>query len=402
MPTSSLLRPRDGEHAARVTNIELFFDLVFVFAITQLSSTLRHHFNIEGVLTTAVLFLAVWYVWISTSWVTNWLDPGRWPVRMFLLAATLVGLVMSAALPQAFGEGGLVFASAYIAMQVGRSLFMLWALGQSSPANTRNFQRITVWLGVAGLLWVAGGLSASWRLPLWILAAVLDYAGPALGFRVPRLGASTTRDWDVAGGHLAERCGLFVIIALGESVLVTGATASELAVSLPRGLAFVLAFAGTSAFWWIYFDTGADAASAAISDSANPGHLARLAYTYIHLLIVAGIIVGAAGNEVLLAHPVDAGGVPAGAALLGGPGLFLGGTLLFKWATRGRPPLSHLAGLALLAVFTILDGRAGPYPDLALAAGTAAILMITAGWESWSLRRTAPYQDRANFKEPRP
>lgn len=384
--TTTLLRSRDGESAARVTNIELFFDLVFVFAITQLSATLRHDLSLPGALQAALLFLAVWYVWISTSWVTNWLDPERWPVRMFLLVFTLAGLALSASLPQAFGERGLGFAGAYVAMQLGRSLFMLWALGGDHPANRRNFQRITVWLGVAGLFWLAGGWFESARPWLWGAGLALDYAGPASGFVVPGLGRSTSRDWDVAGSHIAERCGLFVLIALGESVLVTGVAASELPVTGARVLAFALAFAGTSAMWWLYFDTGAEAGSARISESDDPGRLARLAYTYLHLVIVAGIISGAAGNELLLAHPLDVGEPQAWTTLLGGPLLFLLGALAFKWAAKGWPPLSHLAGIAGLGGLAALEIFAHPLEELKLSAATTAILILTAAWESLSLR----------------
>ena len=387
MMPRALLRSRTAPAAARVTNIELFFDLVFVFAITQLSATLRHDLTLQGAAFTGMLFLAVWYVWISTSWVTNWLDPDRWPVRMFLLVYTLAGLVLSASLPLAFAARGPAFACAYTAMQVGRSLFMLWALGRDHPANTRNFQRITIWLGVAGLFWIAGGFcDHALRLAFWTAGLVLDYSGPASGFAVPGLGRSTTRDWDVAGGHLAERCALFVLIALGESVLVTGATASELPVTLARVLGFAIAFTGTSAFWWIYFDTGAEAASAKISESDNPGHLARLAYTYIHLAIVAGIIVGAAGNEALLAHPDGHGDAVALVPLLGGPLLFLGGLLLFKWAAKGWAPLSHLAGFALLTAVAAIAAATPGMTDLEISAAVAAILVLTAAWESLSLR----------------
>jgi low temperature requirement protein LtrA len=384
----NLYRPREGEGANRVTNIELFFDLVFVFAITQLSATLRHDLSTQGMVHAGILFLAVWYVWICTSWVTNWLDPERWPVRMFLLVFALAGLALSTSLPQAFDGAGLAFAGAYAAMQVGRSLFMLWALGTDHAANTRNFQRIAIWFAATGLLWVAGGLfGGPARLWVWGIAIAIDYAGPAAGFWVPRLGRSTSRDWDVAGGHLAERCSLFIIIALGESVLVTGATASDLPAAPARLAAFVMAFAGTSAFWWIYFDTGAEAASERISASANPGHLARLAYTYLHLVIVAGIIAGAAGNQLLLEHPGALDDTHAWTPMLGGAVLFLGGTCLFKWAAKGWAPLSHLAGLALLLGLATVAVRFQTISDLGLMAAITAILLLTAAWESLSLRR---------------
>ena len=384
-PRRSLLRDRDK--GARVTNIELFFDLVFVFAVTQLSHTLLGDLSALGALHVLILFLAVWWVWISTSWVTNWLQPEHWPVRIALIVLMLLGLVLSTSLPQAFGSKGLAFASAYVAMQVGRSLFMLWALqGGGGEAHARNFQRITAWVCLSGVVWIAGGFAAGdARLALWIVALSLDSVAPALGFHVPGLGRSSSTDWDVEGGHLAERCSLFIIIVLGEALVVSGATVSNLNVTPPHLAAFLIAFVGSVAFWWIYFDTGAETGSRRIADADDPGRHGRLLYTYIHLLIVAGIIVSAVGDALLLAHPEE---IPDGHHLLatvGGAGLFLVGNTLFKGFARGWPPLSHLVGLfLLLCILAVGSARSS---DLVVVNGlTNAVLCLVAGWEAWSLR----------------
>ena len=289
---AGLLRARGAHEHARVTNVELFFDLVFVFAVTQLSHSLLKNLTPLGAARTALLFLAVWWVWIYTSWVTNWLDPERTPVRLLLFALMLAGLVLSTSIPQAFDAKGLAFALAYVFMQVGRSLFMVWALGNSSPGNVRNFQRITAWLALAGVFWIAGAFAEGGvRLGLWGAALAVEYVSPAVGFWTPGLGRSTTDDWDVEGGHLAERCSLFIIIALGESLLVTGATFEGLPWTAPTVAAFAVAFVGSVAMWWIYFDTGAERGVRRITTSDDPGRLARLIYTYVHLLVVGGVIV---------------------------------------------------------------------------------------------------------------
>jgi low temperature requirement protein LtrA len=206
---------------------------------------------------------------------------------------------------------------------------------------------------------------------------------------VPGLGRSSTADWNVEGGHLAERCALFVIIALGESLLVTGATFAGLAWNGVALGAFVVALAGSVAMWWVYFDSGAERASHRIRHSTDPGRQARTAYTYLHVLIVAGVIVGAVGDELMLAHPDHVTGAGV-AALVGGPALYLVGNALFKWVTNDRPapPLSHLVGLALLAV--LLPFALGHHLS-ALALGTVAnaILVVVAVWESVALRRPA-------------
>ena len=167
---------------------------------------------------------------------------------------------------------------------------------------------------------------------------------------MPGHGRSTTTDWDIAGGHMAERCGLFVIIALGELILVTGATFAELAWSPATVAAFVSAFLGSVAMWWIYFNIGAEKASHLIAQSADPGRLGRLAYTYMHIFIVAGIIVAAVADELVLAHPSGHVATPTLAAVLGGPALYLLGNILFKRSVATWLPLSHLVGIAALAM----------------------------------------------------
>lgn len=382
----SLLRSRTAG-AVKVTNIELFFDLVFVYAVTQLSHTLLHGLNVVGALQVLLLFLAVWWVWVFTSWVTNWLDPERPLVRLLLLALMLAGLLLSMALPEAFGERGLLFAGAYVFMQVGRTLFVLWALGDDAPANTRNFQRIAVWLAVSGALWLLGGwLDGKERVLLWVAALALEYIGPALAFAVPGLGRSSTADWDIDGGHLAERCSLFVIIALGESVLVTGSSFADTAWQPQAVLAFVSAFVGSVAMWWIYFDLGAERGSRAIRHAADPGRTARAAYTYLHLLIVAGIIVGAVADELTLRDAQQRVGAISGAVLLGGPMLYLTGNAWFKKTVNDTHlPLSHLVGLGLLAALAAVLIRQPP-SVFVLGLASSSILVLVAAWETVSLR----------------
>jgi len=379
---TNLLRTRTGAENSRVTFVELFFDLVFVFAITQISHFLLEHFSVIGVLHAALMFFAVWWCWINTSWVTNWLDPDTTPVRLMLFGLMLAGLLMATSLPEAFEWRGLVFALAYVGAQVGRSLFMLWALHGHNTVNFRNFQRITVWLCTSAIFWIAGGFAgAELRFALWAIAIAIEFSGPASGFWTPGLGQSATKDWDVSGDHLAERCGLFVIIALGESILVTGATFEKLVWTLPVAAAFVVAFIGSVAMWWIYFNIGAERGRHRIADAADPGRYARIVYTYVHMLPIAGIIVAAVSDELILAHPGGHTDFKTVATTIGGAGLFLIGNILFKRIMTGRPALSHWIGLVLLAVLTMLSGL---MPPLALGACTNAILVIVAIWETRS------------------
>lgn len=374
----SLLRARSAHGHHKVSFVELFFDLVFVFAITQLSHALIAHFSLLGAVETLMLMLAVWWVWIFTSWVTNWLDPEKRAVRCALLVMMLLGLVLSSSLPKAFESRGLVFAAAYVLMQVGRTVFFLWAV-RGHSVMVRNFQRILVWLAFSGVLWLAGGLAdVGTRIALWAVALVVEYLGPSMYFRVPGLGRSTTADWDVEGGHMAERCALFIIIALGESILVTGATFSELEWTASTVAAFVVSLVGSITMWWLYFDTTAEAGSHVIASSDEPGRLARLAYTYIHLFMVAGIIAAAVADEFVLHHPDGHADNKTMITVLCSTALFLIGNLLFKWAITGCWARSHVIGLILLALLVPVACHLSP---VVLSLSATLVLIGMSAWE---------------------
>lgn len=153
----NMLRAREGHDAHRVAFSELFFDLVFVFAITQLSHSLLSHFTWTGAAQTVFLFLAVWWVWVFTTWVTNWMDPQSIPVRLMLYVMMFAGLFLSTAIPEAFGERGLQFALAYTFIQCGRTGFCCWAVRTHHAGNYRNFQRILFWFALSALFWIVGG-----------------------------------------------------------------------------------------------------------------------------------------------------------------------------------------------------------------------------------------------------
>ncbi|MEH2509875.1 low temperature requirement protein LtrA [Nitrobacteraceae bacterium AZCC 1564] len=379
----TLLRERSSHGHHRVTYVELFFDLVFVFAITQLSHTMLEHFTPLGVLQTAILFAAVWWVWIFTSWITNWLDPEQTPVRIMLFGMMIAGLLLSTSIPKAFETRGLAFALAFVGMQVGRSAFTALSIPASEDAMRMNLVRIAFWLTISGVFWISGGLvDSEKRLILWMIAVAIEYAGPAMRFRLPGLGASPLQTWEVEGGHMAERCALFIIIALGESIVVTGATFAGIDWTATAIMAFVVALLGSIAMWWVYFHLGAEAGSDQISHSQDTGRLARLAYTYLHLPIVAGIVVAAVGDELLLAHADGHSGIKTMIGMIGGPLLFLVGVSSFKYTIRGLLQLSHLVGMVALVVLIPFAHLLSP---LALSMATTVIMLIVAAWEAISL-----------------
>src|SRR6266849_6194608 len=380
----ALFRPLVPNQHSRVTYAELFFDLVFVFAVTQVSHTLLGRFTPLGALQTTLLFLAVWWVWVYTSWITNWLNPELTPVRVLLFALMLGGLVLSTSIPKAFESRGLWFAVAYAAMQVGKTVFLLASIPRTRPSIRMNAIRITAWLSMSAVFWIAGGFAQGHsRLVLWAVALAIEYVSAAVRFWIPKYGASLIEDWTVEGGHIAERCAGFIIIALGESIVVTGATFADLAWTTETVSAFVSAFIGALAMWWIYFHRGAEAGSEQISRSTEPGRLARLAYTYLHMPIVAGIIVSAVADELVLKHPNGHSDLRTVLSAIGGPLLFLVGTILFKHVIRGWLQLSHSAGIVALGLLAWFASGLSP---LMLSLLTTAIMIIVAAWESISLK----------------
>ncbi len=378
------LRKEDAD-STKASFPELFFDLVFVFALIQLSQTLASDFSL-GIAFDALIFIfALWWVWIHTTWVTNLLDAEVVAVRLLLFGLMFLGIVLAIALPKAFDEAGLVFALAYVAMQLSRSLFALYAFKGVDADSFMTFVRITMWLLISGGFWVAGGLvSSESRALFWIVALAIEYAAPLFRYWMPGIGASPAETLDVNGEHLAERCALFVIIALGETIITTGKTASDHADE--GGIIFfvlVSAFLTTVLMWWIYFHDGQERAADTAEDTSQPQNTADHLFTYGHLPIVAGIILTAVGEDFTLTHPHDESGYTNALAILGGPVLFLAGTLWMKTVSSRMVPWSHCAGIAAALAGLFLVPHAENF-HLQLVAVT--ILLAVALWEYIALR----------------
>ncbi len=372
--SSSHFRQRSGEEQ-RATWLELFFDLVFVFAVTQLSHLLLHHLTLPGALQTLFLLLVVWWAWIYTTWMTNWFDPDSVLVRLVLLLVMASSLLMAVAIPEAFGRLAPLFACSYVALQVVRNAFNVYATPRDNDFHI-VFRRILAWSLASGTLWLAGGFAPQGaRTWLWISALAVDYVAPSLGYWTPRLGRSATTDWEIETAHFAERFQLFIIIALGESIVVTGATASTLAFDLVIGTSLMVAFATSAALWWLYFDEVGWRAQRFLSRADDSGQLARDAYTYLHTPIVAGIIVVAVADEVVIAHP---GSSPSGvelAVILGGPVLYLIGHTLFRLRMIHNVSRKRLAAAAAIVALAPLGAA---LTSLGVAACVLAILALLA------------------------
>jgi low temperature requirement protein LtrA len=373
------LRPRGDGATQQTTSVELFFDLVYVFAVTQLSHVILDHPTVAGVAQAAFLLLIVWWAWIYTTWMANWFDPATSAaVRGVLTAVMLASLLMAAALPEAFGEHALLFAASYVALQVGRNAAAASLLHRRHRLRD-IFERLVVWSVAAGVLWLAGAtLESDQRLLLWIPALLLELSAPVAGYWLPGRGRANTADYDIEGGHFAERCQVFIIIALGESIVVTGATAASAGLTSTVVLCLGVAFVETAALWWLYFGTATENARVTLSTSEEPGRLARDAYTYAHLPIVAGIIATAVAGELLIATPHEAPDGVGLAMILGGPALYLLGESLFCWRMTGAASPKRLAVAVLLLLLVPVGGQVSA---LLLSVAVAALLLALAAWE---------------------
>lgn len=373
----SHLRPREGGEQ-ETTVVELFFDLVYVYAVTQLSHLLIGDLSWAGAGRTAFLLLVVWWAWIYTTWMVNWFDPGSHKVRLVLMFVMLASLLMSAAVPDAFGTHAVLFAGAYVVLQVGRNIAGAGLLPRDHPLRA-VFERIVVWSVASGSLWIGGSLLAGdARLWLWIPALAVDLVAPLVGYRTPGRGVSHTDDYSIDGGHFAERCQAFVIIALGESIVVTGASAASAGLTTEVVLALAAAFVETAGLWWLYFGETAEHSRRHIAESEDPGRLARDAYTYLHLPIVAGVIVTAVGDELLIVHagrPLSTAGI---VTVLGGPILFLLGETLFRVRMIRSANVKRVTAIGVLGLLGLFGGRVSA---LVLVTIVGVVLVGLALWE---------------------
>ena len=353
----TLRRRADGE-GQRATTLELFYDLVFVFAITQVSHLLVEHLTWAGVGQSAFVLLVVWWSWNYTTWGTNELDTGSISVRLLLISLMLLSLLMAVAIPEAFGERALLFAGSYVAIQVGRHVFLTFYAAEAGTIERERATHILVWFAAAGVFWISGALvEGPARVALWLVALALDYGAPFVLYWVPgrrRLDGAT---WNLGTEHFAERFQLFIIIALGETIVLTGATTSERDLETATLVALGVAFLGTAAMWWLYFDYVARIAQRRLELAPDRTALARDGYTYLHVVMAAGIIVSAVGDELVIAHPDEVLPPHEIAAVVAGPGLYLLAHALFRRRMTGSWGRKRLFGA--LGCFAV--GAAGPF-----------------------------------------
>lgn len=381
------LRRRASGDGQRATTLELFYDLVFVFAITQVSHLLLEHLTWTGVGQSLLVLLVVWWSWNYTTWVTNELDTESIPVRLLMILLMLLSLSMAVAIPEAFDERALLFAGSYVAIQVGRHVFLTYFAADAGTIERERSGRILAWFVAAGLFWISGALvEGPARIALWLVALGIDYGAPFALYWVPGRPRLRGDTWNVGTEHFAERFQLFMIIALGETIVITGATTSDRDLDAARLLAFGMAFLMTAAMWWLYFDYVARIAQRRLELAPDRTTLARDGYTYLHVVMAAGIIVSAVGDELVIAHPTDLLPPYEVAAVAAGPALYLLAHALFRRRMTGSWGNKRLLG----ALACLIAGVAGLFlPALALAALLTLVLAAVIGAEYVSGARRA-------------
>jgi low temperature requirement protein LtrA len=356
-----------SESAKRVSWVELFFDLVFVFAVTEVTVLLESDHSWAGLLRALIVFVPVYWVWVATAVYTNQYDVSRPRVRLVVLAVALAAIFMAVALPDAYGGLGLMFAISY---WVARLVLGLGVLLRRRTDGTVNPYLLSM-VATGPLLVVGALLPGGAREIAWAVAAAIDLA-------LPSVLRSRALHMHVEADHLAERFGLFVLIALGESVVAIGLSARAGHLDGAVGAAVAAAFALSAGLWWVYFHFAADAVRHALTVARVQLDITRLVLSYGHLMFIAAIIVIAVGMHDAVAEPAHHLSWGSAGLLFGGTALYLGAFGFTRWTMFRLVSRTRLTA----AVVTLLLLPAAPFvPALAAMAGLAAVLAALNGYE---------------------
>jgi low temperature requirement protein LtrA len=356
----------------RVTPLELFFDLVFVLALTQCTTLIARTPSWEGMLKGLLVLGMLWWSWIGYAWLTSVLDPEEGTVRLVMFAAMAAFLVCALCVPGAFGAEALLFACAYGAVRAAHIL--LFVLASRNDAELRRSVlglAASTAIGV-GLLFVAAFASGGLQLGLWGLALVLDAGGPFL------FGAD---GWKLVPGHFAERHGAIVIIALGESIVAIGVGAKPM-LSVGVVVAGVLGVVIAATLWWVYFDVTAIVAERRLSqakEGRERNEIARDSYSYLHFPMVAGIALIAVGTKLTIEHVDDPLKLVPAAALLGGAAVYLLAHVAFR--LRNMHTLSRRRLVCALVLLALLPAGTA-LPAIATLAILTALLVVLIAYEA--------------------
>jgi low temperature requirement protein LtrA len=383
---------RDPTSPQHVTFLELFFDLVFVFALDRVAQGLIDTLDWSDLLETMVLLPAVWWIWMMTVWMTDRLDPERTSTQLTVIGIMLGTLILASAVPNAFGSRGWFFAGMYVSVQLGRTLYLLAVLRRHRLR--RRTLRTLFWFVVSAVPWLLGAASSGpLRLALWALAITIDYVAARLDFPTPGAGRSPISEWGLAAAHMSERYQQIVIIALGGTIIVAGSTFGASDFKLDSIAALVVSFAVTGLLWRIYIYRAGELMYEALTRSANPDHLGR-STAYTHLLIAAAAIAVSVADRLVIAQPLARPHPSWTAVIMAGPVLFLLGRARLEYTVFSRVSYSRRIGLAVLvASIPVMIA----VPPLAVAGTMVAILVGVAAGDvaGWRRNPSTPTPPRA-------
>ena len=342
--------PTEAEEERKTSYIELFFDLVFVFAFTQVTALILEDTSVQGFLRAALVLAMVWWAWSAYAWMTNAIDIENAVTRLIMFAAMTAAFFMAISVPDAFQDEAAWFAVAYFVVRVLQTTLYAWGV-RADPGNLRAVLLLAPWfLGAAFVALVGGFVDPDYRAWVWLASLVIDIVGTLTVAR---------GDWRVSPSHFAERFALIVIIALGESIVAIGIATSSLERDATYALSVVVAFAGVAALWWAYFDFVAVAAERSLrrASPATRGPLARDVFTFFHYPIVLGIIFYAVAAKKTLEHPLDPLSEAGRWALGLGIAVFLCGFALMRFRVVRRVAWERVAAACVALVLAVgLDG----------------------------------------------
>ncbi|MCW3817769.1 low temperature requirement protein A [Micromonospora sp. DR5-3] len=396
-------REAPGVVSTRATFLELFFDLVFVFALTRITARSFQDLALEpggttgfspitGGGKTLLLLLALYTVWQGTAWTTSRYDPYRFGLQLVVIIALVGSMIMGVAIPRAFRAAGLAFAVAYVVTQVSRPLILLTTLGRHHNRGLKL--RMLITYCATAVLWLVGAfLPTNPRTVLWTVALAIEYLAGRTGWPVPGLGRSAVSRWDIAGEHLAERYRQFFLVALGETILVAGFAYSARPISRNPTVAFALALLTSILLWRIYFQRAGQILGEAVLKAKHPATIGRSAAD-THMIMLAGTAAIAIGYQLAIEHPLDRAEAAWVTLIILGPAVFLAGRARFEYEVFGRvSPSRWIAILALLASVPLLLF----HPPLIASTVAAAVLAAVAVADARRARGKPPEAAKPPF-----
>ncbi len=356
-----------------VTPLELFFDLVFVFGVSQLSRHLLTHLSWRGAAETLVMLLAIFAVWFTTSWSATIIRADQSRTRWLMLTVMLVGLFMNASVTRAFTISGWAFVIPLLLIQLGRTVWTL--LNSTNEVLREHYFRTLLWVIATTPLWIAGAaVNAESRLLWWALAAGIDQIGRWLAHPIPRRRLQS-ENVEFDADHMLERCRLFLLIALGETVFTTGMAIAEASATVMTLATGTFALAGTVVLWALSIGRSHRLIIRHLEKTSDPIRASRHAVNAL-MVMVAGLIAVAVANELVIANPQGRTSFALSLLLAGGPVLFLAAQGWYLWAVPKVRSRLHVIGGGALLLVGLATLAAPPYVALLLVSACLAIIAI--------------------------